>query len=355
MGMSFIDKRQRKIIHIDMDCYYAAVEIRENPELKELPIAVGGSSERGVLSTCNYIARKYGLHSAMSTRKAKQLCPELVLLPGNMALYKSISKQIRAIFAKYTDIIEPLSLDEAYLDVTDSELFGGSATLIAEDIRRRIFQETGLTASAGVSSCKFVAKVASDVNKPNGICVVTPDKLEVFIQQLPVKAIPGVGKVMQKRLAKMNVEYCRDLLPFSLKELEQRFGKMGTCLYQRVRGVDNRSVSSHRVIKTTSVETTFAKDISAFELNKEILIRLSERLHQRLAKENKPINKLQVKLKFDDFVLKTKEYQFSYLDLDVYLQMLKELASLRPERKIRLVGIGVGYGNEHNEQMALFA
>lgn len=355
VSMSPVEDKYKKIIHVDMDCYYAAVEMRENPGLEHLPIAVGGDSERGVLSTCNYVARQYGLHSAMSTRKAKQLCPDLVLLSGNMALYKSISQQIRAIFADYTDIIEPLSLDEAYLDVTDSELFGGSATLIAEDIRKRIFQETGLTASAGVSSCKFVAKVASEVNKPNGICVVTPEQLQTFIHQLPVKAIPGVGKVMQKRLAKMDVEYCRDLLPFSLKELEQRFGKMGACLYQRIRGVDNRTVSSHRIIKTTSVETTFARDISAFELDKSLLIKLSERLATRLAKDNKPINKLQVKLKFDDFVLKTKEYQFSYLDLDVYLQMLRDLASLRPEHKIRLIGIGVGYGSEHQEQMALFA
>lgn len=353
--MDKVQPLSRKIIHIDMDCYYAAVEMRENPSLKDKPIAVGGDSERGVLSTCNYAARKYGLHSAMSTRRAKQLCPDLVLLPGNMALYKSISKQIRAIFAEYTDAIEPLSLDEAYLDVSDSQLFNGSATLIAEDIRRRIYQETGLTASAGVSSCKFVAKVASDFNKPNGICVVTPDQLKSFVEQLPVKAIPGVGKVMQQRLAKLNVEFCRDLLPYSIKELEQKFGKMGASLYQRIRGIDNREVSSHRVIKTTSVETTFAKDISAFELDTSLLIRLSERLANRIDKDKKSINKLQVKLKFDDFVLKTKECQFTHLDLDVYLQMLRELASIRPERKIRLIGIGVGYGEDAQEQMALFA
>lgn len=353
--MENVQALSKKIIHIDMDCYYAAVEMRENPELIGRPIAVGGGSERGVLSTCNYEARKYGLHSAMSSRRAKQLCPELVLLPGNMPLYKSISKQIRAIFLEYTDVIEPLSLDEAYLDVSESTLFNGSATLIAEDIRRRIYQETGLTASAGVSNCKFVAKVASDYNKPNGICVITPDKLQQFVQQLPVKAIPGVGKVMQQRLAKMNVEFCRDLLPYSIKELEQKFGKMGACLYQRIRGIDNREVSNHRVIKTTSVETTFAKDISAFELDTSLLIKLSERLANRIEKDKKSINKLQVKLKFDDFVLKTKEFQFNHLDLDVYLQMLRELASLRPERKIRLIGIGVGYGEDNQEQMALFA
>lgn len=345
----------RKIIHVDMDCYYAAVEMRENPELANKPLAVGGDSERGVLSTCNYLAREYGLHSAMSSKKAKQLCPELVLVPGNMALYKSISNQIRAIFADYSDDIEPLSLDEAYLDVTECSLFAGSATLIAQDIRQRIFEQTGLTASAGVSSCKFVAKVASDFNKPNGICVVPPEQVSDFVQALPVKAIPGVGKVMQQRLAKMDVAYCRDLLPFTIKQLEQRFGKMGTALYQRVRGIDNRPVSSHRVVKTTSVETTFARDISANELQQPMLEHLSERLYKRLKKENKVINKLQVKLKFDDFVVKTKEHQFANLDLEVYLQMLKELAALRPQHKIRLIGIGVGYGDNSQEQMALFS
>ena len=296
----------RKIIHLDMDCYFAAVEMREDPSLVDKPIAVGGNSERGVLSTCNYVARQYGLHSAMSSRRAKQLCPDLILLPGNMALYKSISQQIRAIFADYTDLIEPLSLDEAYLDVTDCELFGGSATLIAEDIRQRIYQETGLTASAGVSCCKFVAKVASDFNKPNGICVVPPQELTQFVEALPVKAIPGVGKVMQQRLGKMKVEFCRDLLPYSIKELEQKFGKMGTSLYQRVRGIDERAVCNHRVVKSTSVETTFAQDITAFQLNLTLLDKLLERLSTRLKKENKGINKLQVKLKFDDFVLKTQ-------------------------------------------------
>ncbi len=353
--MSIARASQRKIIHVDMDCYYAAVEMRENPELVDKPIAVGGDSDRGVLCTCNYVARKYGLHSAMSSRKAKQLCPELILLPGNMPLYKSISQQIRTIFAEYTDVIEPLSLDEAYLDVTDTDLFDGSATLIAEEIRQRIFDETGLTASAGVSSSKFVAKVASDYNKPNGICVVPPNKVREFVEQLPVKEVPGVGKVMQQRLAKMDVEYCRDLLPFSIKELEQKFGKMGLCLYQRVRGIDDRQVSSYRVVKSTSVETTFEKDISAFELHNTLLHKLLDRLHRRLEKEKRPINKLQVKLKFDDFVVKTKEHQFGYLDLEIYLQMLKDLAASRPAHKVRLIGIGVGYGDEAHEQMALFA
>lgn len=346
--------QERKIIHVDMDCYYAAVEMRERPELKDLPIAVGGDSERGVLCTCNYEARNFGVRSAMSSRKAKQLCPDLLIIPGQMALYKSISKQIRGIFADYTDDIEPLSLDEAYLDVSNCNLFNGSATLIAEDIRRRIYQETGLTASAGVSNCKFIAKVASDFNKPNGICVVPPNDVESFVRDLPVKAIPGVGKVMQKRLAQLNVEYCRDLETFSIKELEQKFGKMGAVLFQRVRGIDDRQVSNHRVAKSTSVETTFAKDITMFEINEDLLQKLQERLIQRLDKEKKNIGKLQVKLKFDDFVLKTKEIQFQSLDTSIYLQLLQDLARTRPQHKIRLIGIGIGYGETDNNQMSLF-
>lgn len=345
----------RKIIHIDMDCYYAAVEMRENPELKHRPIAVGGDSQRGVLCTSNYIARQFGVRSAMSSRKAKQLCPELIIIPGQMALYKSISQQIRAIFSEYTDLIEPLSLDEAYLDVTDCTLFGGSATLIAQDILSKIYAQTQLTASAGVSVNKFIAKVASDFNKPNGMCVVPPNEVADFVDKLPVKAVPGVGKVMQQKLKNLGVEYCLDLKPFSLIELEQQFGKMGVSLYQRIRGIDERQVCNHREAKSTSVETTFEHDITLDNIDSNLLLALSERLHQRVNKENKPITKLQVKLKFDDFISKTKETQHSCFNLSLCSSMLIELAKQRPSHKIRLVGIGVGYGNEQVQQLPLFS
>lgn len=337
-----------------MDCYYAAVEMRDNPSLREKPIAVGGDSERGVLCTCNYVARRFGVRSAMSSRKAKQLCPELEILPGRMELYKEISQQIRAIFADYSELIEPLSLDEAYIDVTDCEAFNGSATLIAEEIRQRIFLETGLTASAGVSVNKFIAKVASDVNKPNGICVVPPNQVEEFVLALPVKRIPGVGKVMQSKLADMNVEYCRDLLPFSYSELEQRFGKMGGSLYRRVRGIDDREVSSHREIKSTSVETTFMKDVQMADIGYSEIDALVERLRKRIKSPEKAISKVFVKLKFADFVLKTKEVQHHQPDVTIYQSLLDELAATRPKNKIRLIGVGVGYGESTKQQMQLF-
>ena len=337
-----------------MDCYYAAVEMRENPALKNIPIAVGGDTERGVLCTSNYIARQYGVRSAMSSRKAKQLCPELKIIPMQMTLYKSISNQIREIFQQYTDIIEPLSLDEAYLDVTDCSLFGGSATLIAQDILSKIFKQTGLTASAGVSINKFIAKVASDFNKPNGMCVVPPHKVIEFVQKLPVKAIPGVGKVMQQKLKSFGIENCIDLESFTITELEQKFGKMGVSLFNRVRGIDERQVCNHRESKTTSVETTFEHDIKQEQIDNELLDKLSQRLYKRLEKENKPITKLQVKLKFDDFISKTKETQHNQINLSLCQEMLIEIAKQRPANKIRLVGIGVGYGKEAIQQMQLF-
>ena len=346
--------QERKIIHIDMDCYYAQVEMRDNPELRDKPIAVGGEGQRSVLCTCNYAARQFGVRSAMPATQAKKLCPGLLILPGRMEVYKTISSQIRTIFSQYTDLIEPLSLDEAYLDVSESRLFNGSATLIAEDIRRQIFEVTGLTASAGVSVNKFIAKVASDVNKPNGICVVPPDKILEFVHSLPVKAVPGVGKVMQQKLKEIGIENCIDLLPFSLQQLENQFGKMGGSLYRRVRGIDDREVSNHREAKTVSVERTFSHDFDSKELTEDILIPLIERLATRLEKAKKPVSKIQVKLKFADFVLRSKETQYHQLDLSLYQQMLKELAQQRPNCKIRLIGIGVGLGAGALQQMALF-
>ena len=346
--------QERKIIHIDMDCYYAQVEMRDNPELQNKPIAVGGDGERSVLCTCNYVARSFGVRSAMPAIKAKQLCPDLLIVPGRMEVYKEISNQIRTIFAQYTDLIEPLSLDEAYLDVSESRLFNGSATLIAEDIRRQIFKVTGLTASAGVSVNKFVAKVASDVNKPNGICVVPPDKVLDFVHALPVKAVPGVGKVMQQKLKEFGIENCVDILPFELRELESKFGKMGASLYRRVRGIDEREVSNHREAKTVSVERTFSQDFEGKALSDEILLPLLDRLATRLEKAKKPITKIQVKLKFADFVLRSKEAQYHQLDISLYRQMLVELAQQRPNCKIRLIGVGVGFGASALQQMTLF-
>ncbi len=220
--------RIRKIIHVDMDCFYAAVEMRDNPSYRGIALAVGGhEKQRGVISTCNYEARKYGVRSAMSTARALQLCPHLLVVPGRMHVYKQVSQQIRAIFERYTPIIEPLSLDEAYLDVTDSTACRGSATLIAESIRRDIWNELGLTASAGIAPIKFLAKVASDMNKPNGQFVIPPDKVQEVIDTLPLENIPGVGKVSLEKLHQAGFYRCEDIKNSDYRELLRQFGRQG--------------------------------------------------------------------------------------------------------------------------------
>ncbi|MGA9618935.1 MAG: DNA polymerase IV, partial [Serratia proteamaculans] len=229
----------RKIIHVDMDCFFAAVEMRDDPSLRDIPLAIGGSADRrGVISTANYPARRYGVHSAMSTAMALKLCPHLKLLPGRMAAYKEASQHIREIFARYTPLIEPLSLDEAYLDVTDCSQCNGSATLIAEQIRQTISDELNLTASAGIAPIKFLAKIASELNKPNGQYVITPAQVPAFLQQLPLSKIPGVGKVTAKRLEDVGLITCADVQQYDLVALLKRFGKFGRVLWERCQGID---------------------------------------------------------------------------------------------------------------------
>lgn len=238
----------RKIIHVDMDCFYAAIEMRDNPTLKEIPIAVGGNaSRRGVICTANYPARRFGVRSAMSTATALKLCPHLKVLPGRMALYKETSAKIRQIFARYTDLIEPLSLDEAYLDVSDSKHCHGSATLIAQQIRQQIFAELNLTASAGIAPIKFLAKIASDLNKPNGQYVITPEQMDDFILKLPLNKIPGVGKVTFARLQEMGLETCADVRGTDVISLVRNLGKFGQSLWERSHGIDERLINPERL------------------------------------------------------------------------------------------------------------
>ncbi|MGL6314470.1 DNA polymerase IV [Vibrio sp. WXL103] len=335
----------RKIIHIDLDCYYAAVEMRDNPELRDIPLAIGGSQDRrGVISTCNYIARKFGVRSAMATAHALKLCPNLTVIPGDMAKYKAVSRQIHAIFSRYTDLIEPLSLDEAYLDVTDSTLFRGSATLIAEDIRKAIETELNLTASAGVAPIKFVAKVASDVNKPNGICVVPPEKLQGFIDDLPLERIPGVGKVSLEKLHKAGLYKCRDVTARGQAEVIRQFGRLGASLWNRSHGIDRRSVETHRERKSVGVERTLVTDIFDYQqcwtLIEETLF---PELERRLARhsEHGAIAKQGIKLKFADFQLTTIEHQHNQIDLQDFKPLLKEILERQKGRGIRLIGLNV--------------
>ena len=269
----------RKIIHIDMDCFYAAVEIRDNQSLANKPVAVGGSKEhRGVLCTCNYIARKLGIHSAMSTTEALRICPELVVLPVNMDKYKSVSLEIQQIFKKFTHLVEPLSLDEAYLDVSDSLYNAGSATLIATEIRKIIWNEQRLVASAGISINKLLAKIASGWNKPNGMFIIRPEEVASFIADLPVNKLFGVGNITAKKLYQLRIKNCSDLQQYPLAELRRRFGKRGVTLFYQARGIDLRSVEPNITKKSLSVEHTFTHDIINVD---EALIYLTN-MHQEL-------------------------------------------------------------------------
>lgn len=350
---------QRKIIHIDMDCFYAAIEMRENPALANLPVAVGGSpAQRGVLCTCNYAARKFGLHSAMSSARALQLCPGLILLPVNMPLYKQVSQRIQAIFHEYTDLVEPLSLDEAYLDVSLSAGEHGSATQIAELIRQQIWQQEQLTASAGVSVNKFIAKVASSWHKPNGICVVPPDKVTEFVNQLPVNKLFGVGKVMAQKLERMDIKTCSDLQNYSQVELCHKFGKFGTTLYFQSQGIDRRGVDPNRQRKSLSVETTFNYDvIQPDELHKQLVSLLRE-LTERLDKLQKPapIKTIFLKLKFKDFTATSAESSSQELNYQSFRHLL-QICQQRNSQAIRLLGLGVIFDTNvylNQQQLKLF-
>ena len=337
-----------------MDCYYAAVEMRDNPEYRNVPLAIGGSSDkRGVISTCNYQAREFGVRSAMATAHALKLCPNLILAPGRMQLYSEISGQIREIFKRYSDKIEPLSLDEAYLDVTDCTQFSGSATLIAEDIRRAIFTETQLTASAGVAPCKFVAKIASDENKPNGICVITPEKLDEFVIKLPLRKIPGVGKVTQSKLAEMGLHTCADVRRYPFEDLVKRFGKFGPVIWDRSHGLDERNLSTQRRRKSVGVERTLAEDIYSEQECIEMVNSLFPMLEKRLAKTGKNIQSQGIKLKFSDYQQTTVEHKHHILEKDYFLELLSEGLARQANRGIRLVGLHVALADvDETKQLA---
>lgn len=347
----------RKIIHIDMDCFYAAVEMRDNPSLRDIPIAIGGSADRrGVISTCNYPARRFGVRSAMATAYALRLCPDLKLVKGRMDVYVRESERIRAIFSDYTDLIEPLSLDEAYLDVSQSTLHGGSATLIAQEIRQRIASELGLTASAGVAPCKFVAKIASDENKPNGICVITPDKLDEFVKQLPLKKIPGVGEKTMQKLQRLGLETCADVRAYPFERIQKEFGKFGSVLWERAHGVDNRELSVARVRKSIGVERTLDADIFSLDACRDVLSLLQNKLSERIERHKQKhggkiaIKTQGVKLKFADFQQTTVEHRQPHVCAEAFSALLAEAFERGQGRGIRLVGVHVGLADASNQR-----
>lgn len=335
----------KKIIHIDMDCFYAAVEMRDNPRYRNVPIAVGGDpKKRGVVATANYPARQYGIHSAMSMAKAVRLCPHLKIIPGRHSVYKEVSNQIHHIFRRYTQLFEAISLDEAYLDVTDCELFQGSATLIAQDIRQKINQELNLTASAGIAPLKFLAKIASDINKPNGQYVITPDQVSEFIANLPVKKIPGVGKITEQKLAELGIHHCSDVVTYDLNKLLNQFGKLGRTLYECCQGIDSREVNNDRQRKSVGVEQTIAIDIHTWDECLKYCDTLYDELEERLSKVRADLSiaRQGVKFKFDDFQLTTQEHIYPKLDKQDLIELAYHIwCERRKERGVRLIGFHV--------------
>lgn len=343
---------QQKIIHIDMDCFYAAVEIRNNPTLAGKPVAVGGkANQRGVLTTCNYEARKFGLHSAMPTAQALKHCPHLVLLPVNMPLYKAVSEQIHQIFRRYTQIIEPLSLDEAYLDVSDCQQCAGSATWIAQEIRQQIWKELQLTASAGVAPLKFLAKIASDQNKPNGQFVISPEEVSAFIKHLPLKKIPGVGVVTNEKLKQLGFQTCLDIQQSEPHFIFQQFGKLGQRLWDFAHGIDTREVNVNRPRKSLAVENTLLTDIDtlleAQPIIEELFQKLIFRIQRNWADHSlAEFKKLGIKLKFDDFSQTTLERTTNGLNIQNFFTLLEQIWQRKNGRKVRLIGLNVQFPEE---------
>jgi DNA polymerase-4 len=334
----------RKIIHIDMDAFYASVEQRDNPELKGKPVAVGGG-HRGVVAAASYEARKYGVRSAMPSVTAKRRCPDLVFVKPRFDAYKAVSNQIRAIFADYTDLIEPLSLDEAYLDVTEDRKGLGSARAIAEDIRRRIREETGVTASAGVSYCKFIAKLASDQNKPDGLCVIPPEKGPAFVATLPVSRFHGVGPVTAAKMQRLGIFNGADLAAWSRQQLEAYFGSSGEWYWKIARGIDERPVRSDRPYKSVSAERTFDVDLVDAQALAAELERVAGFAWARVERAAVAGRTVTLKVKFADFTIITRSKSFPtpITGQDEFLGAGQALlAALMPVPKgIRLLGLGL--------------
>ena len=332
--------------------------MRDNPALRGVPLAVGGRpDQRGVVATCNYEARRYGIHSAMATAQALKLCPGLVVLPPAMEKYRAASRQILAIYGDYTDLVEPLSLDEAYLDVSASPHCKGSATLIAHEIRQRIFETVGITASAGVAPNKFVAKIASDWNKPDGLCLVRPDEVDAFVAALPVKKLHGVGKVTAAKLNKLGADTCADLRSWSLTDLQHHFGSFGARLHDLCRGIDNRAVSNEHERKSVSCEETYTPDVPDLPACLALLPDLFENLQGRIQRcgAGNSVQKLFVKLRFANFSQTTVECVGAAPQMATFATLL-ETGFLRGKQPVRLLGVGVRLGEPATlSQLSLFA
>jgi DNA polymerase-4 len=336
---------KRKIIHIDMDAFYASIEQRDHPEYKGQPVVVGGlpDGRRGVVATASYEARKFGIHSAMSSKKAFQLCPKAVFLRPRFEVYKEVSRKMHEIFARYTDLIEPLSLDEAYLDVTEDKLNIGSAIEIAKQIRQAIKSELQLTASAGVSVNKFIAKMASEIRKPDGLTFIGPSKIHSFMEKLPVEKFHGVGKVTAEKMKNMGLHTGADLKKLSEGELTRHFGKAGRFYYNIVRGIDEREVEPNRETKSVGAEDTFAYDLTNIEEMYLELDKIAQIVYNRVIRHNLRGRTITLKIKYSDFRQITRNHSFAHPVDDLYI--IREtarqlLASTEPEGdEVRLLGI----------------
>lgn len=335
-----------------MDCFYAAIEMRDFPELANKAVAVGGdANRRGVIATCNYAARKFGVRSAMPTSHAMKLCRQLLLQPVRMDVYQKESQYIRAIFSDYTDLIEPLSLDEAFLDVTHSTQCQGSATWIAQEIRNRIFETRQLTASAGIAPTKSLAKIASDWHKPNGQKVIRPEEVDAFILNLPVRKLFGVGPKLEERLSAYNIKTCADLQQHSVDYLFHQFGNIGPRLYELARGIDERPVNPERIRKSISVEETYVNDLIDSDACIAALPELLRRLNVRIQRAE-PISgilNLFVKIKFNNFQQTTVERIGNKVDSDSLIQLIKE-GFARQGLPVRLLGIGVKLKQDNEDK-----
>jgi len=350
-----VDSDGRKIIHIDMDCFYAAIEQRDFPELRGKAIGVGGSSRRGVLCTASYEAREFGCRSAMPIFKALELCPHLILVPTRFDVYKSVSSQVRAVFGRFTEAIEPLSLDEAYLDVSH---WRSDVEVIAREIRWQIFEETGLTASAGVAPNKLLAKIASDLDKPNGQYVIREHDVDDFMKELEVGKMWGVGKKMQDKLELQGILTCGDMQCFDKIQMVRRFGRSGLDLYEQCRGVDDRKVTSHRVRKSISKETTFSEDVVGVLALVPTMRKLLEEVREsyEVRYSERSIKALVVKIKFGDFTRTTIERASEYLDLALGEALLRDGYERGKGKSVRLLGVGVRLADEEegDEQLEIF-
>jgi DNA polymerase-4 len=332
----------RKIIHVDMDAFYASVEQHDDLHLRGKPIAVGGGNDRGVVAASSYEARKYGVRSAMPSVTAKKLCPDLIFVKSRFDRYREVSMQIREIFQDYTDLVEPLSLDEAYLDVTENKYNFPSATIIAYEIRRRIYEVTGITASAGISVNKFIAKIASDYNKPNGQKTILPEEILLFLEELDIRKFHGIGKVTADKMYQFGIFNGRDLKEKSLEFLASNFGKSGAHYYKIVRGIHTSPVKADRIRKSLGAERTFSENISSEIFMKERLIQIAEEIEKRISKTNVAGKTVTLKIKYRDFKTQTRSKTLPHFIRDKETILNTAIALMEQEgfrESVRLLGI----------------